>query len=223
MLGNAWDNLLNPLASDIADSLAQHLGELLTWYLDDDEGVVYTDPDLHRLHPYIIARGIISATSSQAMDRDLEKLMDRAAPRLKMARKPIGQPIPEQRSASLRMPPVQASLALFEPNPGVWAMTLLGRDLAKAVNLVRTRGTLRGSGAQVERSVTIAGTGSGASIRTSDVAVDVESNGTWPSPARTNGPMLRKLCMKLAKGPIEITFRDGRLKIGTTIIDATEV
>lgn len=149
--------------------------------------------------------------------------MDRAAPRLKMARKPIEQPIPEHRSASRPIPPVQASLALFEPDPGVWAMTLLGRDFAKAVNVVRTRGTLRGSGAQVGRSVTIAGTGSGASIRTSDVAVDIDSDGTWPSPVRTNGPMLRKLCLKLAKGPIEITYRDRRLKIGPTIIDATEV
>lgn len=65
--------------------------------------------------------------------------------------------------------------------------------------------------------------GGGLSLRSSDAAMDVPGEGSWPSLIRVQGAALRRLAPKLAGPFVTFTYADGQLAIGTTVLTATEV
>lgn len=113
--------------------------------------------------------------------------------------------------------------------PPVWRITIAKADLIAAIGTARRRATLRrrGSGPGFEPWVILAAVpealGGGLSIRSSDAAMDVSGDGTWPSPIRVEGAALRRLAPKLARPLVTLVYADGQLAIDTTVLSATEV
>ena len=111
----------------------------------------------------------------------------------------------------------------------VWQITIAKADLIAAIGTARRRATLRRRGSRpgyepwvILAAVPEADVG-GLSIRSSDAAMDVPGEGSWPSPIRVEGAALRRLAPKLAGPLVTFTYADGQLAAGTTVLSATEV
>lgn len=111
----------------------------------------------------------------------------------------------------------------------VWQITIAKAELVAAIGTARRRATLRrrGSGPEFEPWVILAAVpealGGGLSIRSSDAAMDVAGEGSWPSPIRVEGAALRRLAPKLAGPAVTFSYADGQLAVGTTVLTASEV
>ncbi len=110
-----------------------------------------------------------------------------------------------------------------------WHITVAKADLIAAIGTARTRATLRrrSSGPGFEPWIVLAAVpealGGGLSVRSSDAANDVPGEGSWPPPIRVEGAALRRLAPKLTGPHVILTYADGRLAIGTTVLSAGEI
>lgn len=108
-------------------------------------------------------------------------------------------------------------------NTPIWHSTVSKDDLLEAIGFIRTRAGLRMQGIKLETDVMIMSCADGLSFRTANMACDIPADGTWPSPIRANGAMLRRLAPKLSGTEIMLHYEDKRLMINTTQISASEV
>lgn len=105
----------------------------------------------------------------------------------------------------------------------VWRAQVSKDDLLEAIGFVRTRAGLRVRGIKLEPDVVILSCPEGLSFRTAQLACDIPAEGSWPSPIRANGAMLRRLAPKLAGPRIELDYAAGSLRLNTTMVPAREV
>ncbi|WP_298291643.1 hypothetical protein [Novosphingobium sp.] len=105
----------------------------------------------------------------------------------------------------------------------VWQATVEKEDLLEAIGFVRTRAGLRATGIKLEPDVDIMSCPEGLSFRTAQLACDIPATGSWPSPIRANGAMLRRLAPKLAGPAISLEYRTGKLILNTTEVPAREL
>jgi hypothetical protein len=105
-------------------------------------------------------------------------------------------------------------------------MTIEKRDLVEAVGVARRRPTLRrvsGGRGGFEPLVTLAASGEGLSVRSSNSAMDIPATGVWASPIAVSGVTLRQLAPKLTGPTIELTYCDGQLALNQTRLPAREI
>ncbi|WP_168157372.1 hypothetical protein [Erythrobacter sp. QSSC1-22B] len=108
-------------------------------------------------------------------------------------------------------------------NAPVWHSTVTKDDLLEAIGFVRTKAGLRVQGIKLEPDVLIMACTEGLSFCTANMACDIPSNGSWPSPIRVNGAMLRRLAPKLLGPDIVLHYENKRLMINAMEISASEV
>lgn len=106
----------------------------------------------------------------------------------------------------------------------IWQMTLRKTALVEATSDARKISTWRKrSSAARAFPLIIAAGEDGLSFRSSDAALDVPAQGTWPSPIRVPGAVLHALAPRLEGPQVTMVYADGKLVIGRTVIDAAEV
>lgn len=105
-----------------------------------------------------------------------------------------------------------------------WEITVSKADFVDAVNVARTRATLRSKGGiSVESEVTLTACPEGLSVRSSFAATDIDAEGVWPSPVMVHGATLRKIAPKLQGEEITLSYEPGRLKLNGTLLTARDV
>ena len=105
----------------------------------------------------------------------------------------------------------------------VWKAAVAKDDLLEAIGFVRTRAGLRVQGIKLEPDVVILSCAQGLSLRTAQMACDIPADGTWPSPIRANGAMLRRLASKLSGPEVTLEYVEGGLLFNTTRVPAREI
>ena len=208
---DAWDNALLWPSEDVFDKIPQHVRELLSWSLSEEEEKYHSAGfDEHFVDKDLITRAIIQAAAQVAIDRDLSVLQNRA-----------GRP---WRQNSLKTQTSELDLPLFEMrSEPKWNLGISRFDLIEALKIVRTKVTLKRKGTEWEHGVTLAGGDGYLSIRSSNAAYDAPISGTWPSPILTPGAAFLKLAPMLAGATIKISYANGVLAIGSTHYPAREV
>lgn len=124
---------------------------------------------------------------------------------------------------AVRKEALEAGLAKCEEPAGKWSVTLDKRDLVEAIEVARTRATLRRRGPAFEEDVALVGCTEGLSVRSSFAAMDIPADGMWDSPIMANGAAIRRLAAKLEGPRILLRFENGRLSLNTTEIPAREL
>lgn len=105
-----------------------------------------------------------------------------------------------------------------------WDITVAKRDFVEAINVARTKATLRGKGGiSVESEVMLTACPEGLSVRSSYAAMDIDGYGVWPSPVMVHGATLRKIAPKLQGEEITLSYEPGRLKLNGTSLTARDV
>ncbi len=105
-----------------------------------------------------------------------------------------------------------------------WKMTVAKRDLVEAINHARTRVTLRRTAPnKFEPEITFAAYDDGLSVRSSFAAMDIDGEGSWPSPIMVAGATLRLLAPKLSGPDVVLTYETGQLRLNGTTLTAREV
>jgi hypothetical protein len=98
------------------------------------------------------------------------------------------------------------------------------RDLVDAVNHARTRVTLSRTAAnKFEPEITFAAWDDGLSVRSSFAAMDIDGQGSWPSPIMVAGAPLRLLVPKLSGPDVVLTYKAGQMHFNETVLTAREV
>ena len=105
----------------------------------------------------------------------------------------------------------------------VWKATVAKDDLLEAIGFVRTRSGLRIQGIRLEPDVDIMSCAEGLSFRTAQLACDIPASGSWPSPVRANGAVLRRLAPKLEGESVQLGYAAGTLTVNATRIPAREL
>ncbi|WP_324261685.1 hypothetical protein U4960_00625 [Altererythrobacter sp. H2] len=105
----------------------------------------------------------------------------------------------------------------------VWRATLTKDDLLEAIGFVRTRAGLRLHGIKLEPDVVIMRCAEGLSFRTAQMACDIPAEGSWPSPIRVNGAVLRRLAPKLVGPEVALLYQDGAITLNGTSVTAREI
>lgn len=104
-----------------------------------------------------------------------------------------------------------------------WRATVSKDDLLEAIGFVRTRSGIRLQGIKLEPDVDIMSAPDGLSFRTAHLACDIPADGSWPSPIRANGAILRRLAPKLSGDEVVLVYADGKLTLNTTQVTAREL